>query len=173
MVKPYAAAIFELGVERGKAEAFYNALKSVNEVLLKNSEYLVFLSCPNISIKERLASFDEAFSKTLPDEISQVLKLMCEDGYIKYFCEFFKFYEIMLEKHKKVTKAKIISAVELTRKEKISIKTKLEKSSGYSVEADFFVDETILGGIVVEINGKLIDGSLRKKLLDAKEVMLG
>lgn len=173
MVKPYAAALFELGVERGKTEDFYNALKSVNEVLLKNSEYLAFLSCPNISIIERLASFDEAFSKTFPDEISRVLKLMCKDSCVKYFREFFESYEIMFEKHKKVTKAKIISAVELTRKEKISIKTKLEKSSGYSVEADFFVDETILGGIVAEINGKIIDGSLRKKLLDAKEVMLG
>lgn len=173
MVKSYATALFELGVERNKTENFYNALKVVNEVILENPRYTDFLACPNIAIKERLFSFDKAFFKILPNEVSQILRLMCADGCVKYFYRFFELYENMFEKYEKVTKAKIISAVELTKKEKTAIKNKLEKLNGYSVEADFSVDEEILGGVVVEINGKIIDGSLRKKLLDAKEVMLG
>jgi dsRNA-specific ribonuclease len=58
----------------------------------------------------------------------------------------------------------------LTEEEQAGLKKKLERD-GATVMLDCHVDPAILGGIIVETNGKVIDGSLRHQLLEVKEVI--
>ena len=51
------------------------------------------------------------------------------------------------------------------------LKTKLESTTSGVVNINYLIDETLLGGVVVEINGKIMDGSLRHRLREVKEVM--
>ena len=48
---------------------------------------------------------------------------------------------------------------------------KLERRSGKRVEAEYIVDGTLLGGLVVEMEGRVLDGSLKKDLQHVKEVI--
>ena len=43
--------------------------------------------------------------------------------------------------------------------------------SGHTVMLDLTVDKSILGGIIVEIDGKVMDNSLKKHLKDVKDVI--
>ena len=61
--------------------------------------------------------------------------------------------------------------IELSEDEKNRLVSKLEKTSGKNVNAEFVVDQSILGGIIVETDGKILDGSLKYKLKDVKEGM--
>ena len=61
--------------------------------------------------------------------------------------------------------------MELTDEEKQKLIKKLESMEKGSVRAEYFVDGSILGGLIVEIDGKIMDGSLRHRLHDVKEVM--
>ena len=56
--------------------------------------------------------------------------------------------------------------------EKSSLEEKLEKKSGHKVMMEYVVDESILGGLIVEMDGKIIDTSLKKHLKDVKDVIL-
>ena len=47
----------------------------------------------------------------------------------------------------------------------------LEARSGKDVELDCLIDKSLLGGVVVEMDGVIIDGSLKKKLAEIKDVM--
>ena len=51
------------------------------------------------------------------------------------------------------------------------MKQKLEKISGQTVLLDRTVDPSLMGGVVVEMNGRVMDGSLRRRLRAVKEVM--
>ena len=77
----------------------------------------------------------------------------------------------LVEETKNISDAKIISAVELSEDEKERIILKLEKESGKKIKAEYVVDKSIIGGIIIESDGKIIDGSLRYKLKDIKDVM--
>ena len=59
--------------------------------------------------------------------------------------------------------------------DKISLKqkliNKLELIEKCKVEAEYFVDAALLGGLIVEMDGKILYGSLRHRLYEVKEVI--
>ena len=55
--------------------------------------------------------------------------------------------------------------------QKSDLKNKLEKLSGNSVDMEFSVDTKLIGGIVVKMDDKLFDGSLKKRLQEIKEAI--
>ena len=63
------------------------------------------------------------------------------------------------------------SAVELTEAEKAALTEKLGKKLGRTIHLECSVDPSLLGGLVVNVDGKVIDGSLKHKLQEIKEVM--
>jgi len=67
--------------------------------------------------------------------------------------------------------AKVTAAVSLSEEELDSLKASLEKKYKKQITIDFHTDSSLLGGLVVELDGKIIDGSLRHKLQDMKDVI--
>ena len=63
------------------------------------------------------------------------------------------------------------SAVSLTDRECIELTKKLEKISGNTVSLDCHVDPSLIGGVIVEMNGRVMDGSLRHRLREVKDVI--
>ena len=78
-------------------------------------------------------------------------------------------YRLKLDK--KVYSAKVTSAQELSEEEKSNLIKKLSKVKGGRIEAEYLVDEKLIGGVIVEIEGTVMDGSLRRRLQQVKEVI--
>ena len=76
-----------------------------------------------------------------------------------------------MDLYENVAVAKVTSSTELKEEEKTKLKEKLEKAYGKKVVLDVKVDKSLICGIVVEIDGKIIDGSIRKSLGNVKEVI--
>lgn len=82
-----------------------------------------------------------------------------------------KEYDKLLRESEKRSTAFVTSAAELTEIQKSDLKNKLEKLSGNSVDMEFSVDTKLIGGIVVKMDDKLFDGSLKKRLQEIKEAI--
>lgn len=169
--REYAQALFMLAMEQNSGESYEKALDKVADAFSENPEYMQFLVSPGIPIMERLAAIEEAFSNSLPREVVSFLKILCEKKHIGEFFDCVSEYKELLNEISGVSNAKVISAVELNEKEKEALKEKLEKISGHKVMLDLTVDKSILGGVIVEIDGKIIDDSLQKHLKDVKDVI--
>lgn len=65
--------------------------------------------------------------------------------------------------------AKVTSAVELTEAEKRALEDKMCAQFGTETDFEYVVDPTILGGVVVRVGDKVIDGSVAGKLAALKE----
>ncbi len=169
--KEYGTALFMLACEEGEQKSYASALDSIKYVFLDQPQYLELLSSPSISLEERLSMIDAAFAASIPEHVLSYLKLLCEKGRISCFIESAEEYHALLDASERVSNAKITSAVPLTQEEKRRLIQKLETLNKGSVHAQYFVDEDLLGGLIVEMNGKIMDGSLRHRLYDVKEVM--
>lgn len=169
--KEYGTALFMLACEEKNQKSYAEALEKIKEVFLKNPQYADLLSSPSIPLKERLSIIDAAFSDTVPEYVLSYLKLLCEKGRILCFNESVDEYKALLDASEHVTNAKITSAVELTEEEKQKLINKLELIEKSKVHAEYFVDTALLGGLIVEIDGRIMDGSLRHRLHEVKEVM--
>ena len=70
-----------------------------------------------------------------------------------------------------IVTANVVSAVPLKKAEKEQLKIKLEKLTNKTVLLNCYVNRSILGGMIVHVDGKVFDGSLRRRLHDIKEVI--
>ena len=174
MSKPsyeYAQALYALATENECFEEYEKDLDLVLEVIGENPEYISLISCVSIPKEERLELIDRAFSGAVSTEILSFMKLMCEKNRIGDLCESIEEYKSMLQELYKVSRAMVTSAVELSVEQKSQLVAKLEKISGKKVIPEYFVDESILGGVTIEIDGKIMDSSLRRHLNDVKDVI--
>ncbi len=171
MSKEYATALFMLSREVGREKEYLKALNKVMAAFDEEPDYLEFLSSPAIPVKERLTAIESAFATLLPEHVLSFLQLLCEKGRIRGFKEAVEEYDRLLDAFENISVAKVKSAVALTDKEQERLVEKLEKMCGHTVTLVCEVDESLMGGIIVEVDGKVMDGSLRSRLHEVKDVI--
>jgi len=169
--KEYAVALFMLAVEDEKEKQVSDELKIVTQIFRRFPEYLDLLASPNISMRERTAAIDKAFKDSVCDYVVNFLKLLCEKNNIRLVHRCISEYEELYHANDGITSANVITAVALTKSEKAKLKEKLEKFCGKKVIMHYIVNSAVLGGVIVHVDGKVLDGSLRRRLRDIKEVI--
>ncbi len=168
--KEYAAALFQLAVEESCVESYAAALKTVGEAVTQAPAYPEFLSSPAVPLSERLSAVDEAFG-TLPTHVVSFLKLLCEHGHARLLPACLAAFEQLVQEQSGRVTAVITSAVALDAAQKQAVCRKLEQMTGKGIDPQYVVDASLIGGLVVTVEGTTYDGSLRHRLHDVKDVM--
>lgn len=171
VIKEYAMALFDLAQETDSVQEISDSLDTVLALFEENPEYMDFLSSPNIPKSERIAAIEQAFTGSVPENVVSFLSLFCERGRIRSLKECISEYRQLCDAANRISVADVASAVELTEAQKSALVQKLEKICGNAVVLNCTVDESLLGGMVVSVDGKVIDGSVKHKLRELKEVM--
>lgn len=169
--KDYAAALFMLAAEEQCTDSYHEALVTVCRAIEGEPDYLEFLSSPAIPLVERLSAIDEAFG-TLPEHVVSFLKVLCEHGHIRVLPACAEEFDNLLQALSNRTTARITSAVPLDEAQRQALCRKLETLTGKGVDPVYAVDSSLYGGVVIEVEGKTYDGSLRHRLYDVKDVMI-
>lgn len=169
--KDYAVALFAIACEENTTRELWEALERANAAFTETPALLSMLDAPSLSQAERLAVLDSIFGELLPSRVLSLLKLLAEKRRVSLFSDIRREYRTLLDAKESLTTAHVISAVRLTDAEKDALCRKLQSISGNTVTLDCRIDPDILGGLVVEMNGQVIDGSLRHRLDEIKDVM--
>lgn len=169
--KAYAEALFSLAMENRQEKAYLDALETAAGIFADEPAYADFLSSPGIPAGERTAALSAALGDVLPEQVMSFLKLLTEKRHIRMFGDCVDEYRRLYEASVALTPAEAVSAAPLTEEQKDRLREKLEKLCGGAVQLTCTVDPTLLGGLTVTLDGKILDGSLRHRLHDMKEVM--
>ncbi len=171
--KEYAAALFALAKEKGQEASFGASLESVQKLFEENPDYQELLNTPAVPAGERARLVSEALGDKVPQEILSAIQILSGKGYIMEFGRITAEYAALLDRMNRISAANVSSAVPLSPEEKDRLKKKLEKITGRSIVMTYTEDPSLLGGVVVEVDGKVIDGSIRTRLRQVKEVIGG
>ena len=182
----YALALYELSSENtlitedilqsnntsniSKIQEYYDSLLMIKKVVKSHPKYLLLLSDYNISANKRISMAEDAFESKVPSEVMNFIKLLIKNGSINILLDCIKEYEKLYENAISLSKASVISAVELTDEEKIKLEDKLKKMTGNKVEISYKIEPEIIGGLIINIDDKVYDGSVRYRLAKLKEV---
>lgn len=170
--KEYAEALYALAAEDDACDEYAKALSDVADILKKNPDFIELLASPNIPLGERREVIDKVFgSEGICENIASFLKLLTEKGRIRDIFECIEDFEKLYKDIGGVATAYVTSAAPLTDDEKSALRSKLEKKLSRRVELVTKVDESILGGIIVNVDGRIMDGSLKAKLSDIREML--
>ena len=169
--KEYAAALFDLARETGSEEPIGEGLKYVAAVVNNEPQVLNFLAAPNIPKKERIGVLESALKGQIPEYALSFAQLLCEHGHIREIGKCAEDYEELLNAARGLSTARVVSAVALTEDEERQLRQKLAEKTGREIRLECSVDESLLGGLVVTLDGKVMDGSLKHRLNEVREVM--
>lgn len=169
--RAYAEAVYALAAEAGQQKTYLEGLRTAQKLIFDEPEYVDLLASPAISQQERASLLEQAMGDILPEQVLSFLQILCAHDQIRILPDCIEEYERLYQITVSVSTAYVTSAVVLSDEEKALLQKKLEKISGHTVIMDCRVDKTLLGGMTVQMDGKVMDGSLRHRLHEVKEVM--
>ncbi len=171
IAKSYGLALFSVAEESFKTEEYKTALELIMEIFEKNPKYIEMLSSPNIPLSKRIDALNNALKSALPREIAYFLSLMCKNGDIDKVTLVIGEYKLLYNKAKGIKTVKVTSTQPLTNPQIDDLGKKLEKITDGKVVLELKVDKNIIGGIKVELDEKVFDGSLKRRFELLKEIV--
>lgn len=169
--RSYADALFSLASETASIPQTLDALQFARNELYLTKGAVDLLASPAIPKDERLQVLEKSFEGKLPQHVLNLLCVMCSHGHIRELDDCLAAYKELHDAACKLSTAHVTSAVELTDAEKAELTAQLTKKLGRSIRLECDVDAALLGGVVVRVDGRVMDGSLKHKLQQIKEVM--
>ena len=169
--REYAEALFALAAEEGKAEEYAAALELVEKELGDSPAFRQLLASPAISREERMDALSAAFRGSVPLSMLTLMRLMVFRGHARELLSMIDSYRELARENRGESTALVRSAVELTPEQQEKLREKLEKRFGRRMILECEVDPSLLGGIRVETEGRVLDGTLAARLQEIKEVM--
>lgn len=160
LVKEYGGALFELADEEGVSKEILDEVRQLGAFFGRDSEYVGFLSSPNITVSERVDAVGEALDGRTHRYVSSFVKMMTERGYARHIGECFNEYERRYDEKNNIMTVDVKSARPLTEDQKRALSEKLVAKIGKNIELSCSVDPSLIGGISVFADGKLYDGSV-------------
>lgn len=159
----YSLAIYEIAESLDKVKEIYENLNYVMEAYEKDKEFKNLIDHPLISEKDKKEFLTKLFSKKFEKMSMDVLYYLIEKNRIAYIknivAEYLKIY---YERHN-YTEVEATFALELTKEQKAKLMKKLEKMTGKKVELSVKIDKSIIGGGIIKIGNRIIDGSLKRQ----------
>lgn len=171
VAQEYGTALFMLASEEKSVAEYRESLAVLKRAFTDEPEYLVFISSPGISLTERLQSITTVFSSRVTEKVLSFVLLLCEKGRLNCFFEAEKTFEALYDKSNRILNVTVKSAVDLSDEQKIRLQTKLEQKYKCKVDTKYVVDTSLLGGVIIEADDNVIDGSLRHRMQQIKEVI--
>ena len=169
--KSYAIALFESLQE--KKFSLEQALIELSQIekIITEEKINKFLVHPNIDKNEKIDIIKKAL-KAFDKTIASFILVLIENNRIDYLPNIIESFKELYNE------LKGIISVEIITKEKLSdvlfkkIVHFLEKNYQKKVEAKEVFQDDIIGGIIVKVNGTIIDDSVLNKLKAIKDTVL-
>lgn len=169
--KEYATALFSLATENNAVDEYEQSLLEIGNIFNENPDYIKVLESPAIPLSERIAFIDKAFESTYTEYLVSFIKVLCENGHIAQIVSCIESFCDLVRIYKNRTIATVYYVEPLTEEQKTALIEKLQKISGKVIEPEFIKDESLIGGIKVQIDDKIMDGSIKNRLNKAKGEM--
>ncbi|OON97768.1 MAG: ATP synthase F1 subunit delta [Epulopiscium sp. Nele67-Bin005] len=160
----YATALFTLAQEQDKLEQFEQEATVILEVLTKEVEFIQVLEQPGILQGEKIKLVEDVFGGKASDEFVGLFVLLVKKSRQSFIIEILEAFIDMAKETKGFMKASVTSAIALDEKQLAQIKANIEKSTSKQIELTALVDPNIIGGMIIRVGDKVVDGSVRGKL---------
>ncbi|MCF0148729.1 MAG: F0F1 ATP synthase subunit delta [Clostridium sp.] len=168
----YALALYEVAEEKGKVQQYLEDLHQICNIIETNKDFYEVIKHPQISTKKKKRTFINIFKGHIDEELLSFLLILIEKDRILYLKEKLVEMEKIDLERKNTLKGIVKTTIPLTEEEFSNLVSTLENKYKKHVILKQVIDEKILGGIYVRVNNDVIDGTVKSKLDELKELML-
>ena len=170
----YAIALFELAREEKSLDTVAASLAGVKQALADSPEFAALTTSPLVGREEaQRAAAAAAGAMSLDPITTNFLGVLARNRRLSQLPGVIRAFNTLAARHRGEITAEITSAHPVDTGQVDAIKQNLRTRYGSDIAVDLNVDPAILGGLVVKIGSRMIDGSIRTKLNNLAQAMKG
>jgi len=170
----YSQAIFRMALENKDINRWQSDLRKVAG-LMRDTALLSLVNNPQISGEEKSQNLKQRLGDVNPLAIKLVL-LLAAKGKLAALDDVAEEYQVLVDDYRGIEGteiAEITTAIPLDNDYQMKIAQRITDIVGKPVLLRSKVDPAIIGGIIIRVGDKLIDGSIRSKLAALKKDLGG
>jgi F-type H+-transporting ATPase subunit delta len=171
VVSAYAESLFRLASAEDMADRVEEELHELEGLYQTNYELKEFINNPRI----KSGGKKDALAELLGDKLSRItlnhLYLIIDQERGRMFPKIAEEYRRLASEARAKISAEVVTALPISDGMLAQIKEQLEKLTKKDVHMRSRVDESIIGGVVLRVGDKVLDGSVRNKLSQLKKQM--
>jgi len=169
----YALALFELANENSELEIVEKNIQDLLQIYNSSSDLKNFIKNPTQSQFNQLKVIQELSSTmNLSKVVNNFLSILVTKRRIFFLNNIFQNFLILVSKKRGELKASLVSSKNLSDDELQNLNKELSQTIGTSIKFDYKVDESLIGGLQMQIGSLMVDTSIKNKLRKYEQIML-
>ena len=165
--KTYGDALFEVAREKNQLDAFLEDVKAAQTAIMENQELFKLMSHPKIVKEEKIKIITDIFTGKVSEELVGLLRMIVDKGHFDEVDSVLTYFIDRVKEYKSIGTAYVTSAMELSDGQKAAVEKRLLETTKYvKFEMHYNVDADLIGGMVIRIGDRVVDGSVKAKLCD-------
>lgn len=166
--KNYAKAMFDAAQELGKIETIKNDFNTVYSSMLVDKDVVSFFTSAFVDGNIKIGILKKVYEDSVAEETFNLLSILIERDLINILVAIIVEYENLCNEYYNILSTKIIASSEIENIEELKSSIRnmaVDKNVHFTVE----IDESIMGGIIVQIDDVIYDYSVRRLLENVKD----
>ena len=165
--KRYGQAVFELAREQDRTVLWGQDLALVAEAF-EDTDFISLLKHAGVSAEDKRSAVETVLGGASP-MVQNMVNLLVARGLVDAVPDACREYAELLDRQEGRQRVEVTTAVPLSPQEVDRITSFISGLIGREVVVTARVDEEILGGLVIQIGDRLLDGSARARLDGLRE----
>ncbi len=138
-------------------------LKAINEAIFENQDLKTFFEHPVISLKDKKEALKSALENKINILTLNFIETLLDENRFGAFKTIYELFKKEADTIKNKQEIEIVSAVNINDDLKKRLEEKLKEKLKKDVNLNYNLDENIIGGLIVKIEDKIVDLSLKTK----------
>jgi F-type H+-transporting ATPase subunit delta len=170
LAQRYAKSLIDIATELKQLDAVHNDIAFLRSVVDKSRDFVLMLNSPIINPNKKYKVIQAVTEGKVSKITVTFLKLLCnksrEANLPGIITSFIEQYNSIIGLHS----AKLTTASPISKELADTFISKIKASTSYeNVHLETAVDQNIIGGFILQMEGKLIDNSILRNLNDVKK----
>ena len=171
--REYGEGMYALCREEKIEKSVLQELSALSDAFRADPAFIHLLANMSLSKDERVGIVDKALKGQAHPYVLNFVKLLVERGAVQEFFECVKAYRDGYNRDHQVLEAEVTAARPLTEEQKRKLTEKLRGISGREVVIKEKIDPSLIGGIVLNMDGKRYDNTVLGRLKTIRQAMAG
>jgi len=168
----YAQSILDLANEQKQAEPIGQELASLKQILDENPQIREVFTNPAISADERGGLLERVFKNNIAPLLFNTLGVLNAHNRLGLISQIAQAYDELLDRQLGKVEVDLTVAQKLDANQLEQAKRRIGEALGREAIVHQYVDESIIGGMIMRVGDKLIDSSVRYQLAAMRKQLL-
>jgi len=170
-VDGYANAIFEVAKAEGSLEAVENELFQFGQVFRRSDQLREKLTDQSLPAEKRQAIVEDLLGQKASPLTVNLVSFLVGSGRAGDMSEIIDRLVRRAAAERQHEVAEVRSAIPLDGEQRRRLTEALQRATGKQVELKVIIDRGVIGGLVARVGDTVIDGTVRKRLDQLKELL--